>query len=247
MVDGKTIRMDIYASEEKGTVYDAEMQNLYSKTTVDALHLPLRTRAYQAMIDSDILDKGTQFKDLPDVNIIFICMFDPFKKGKYLYLFENTCTGDTELKLEDKARRFFFNVTSRDPEMPKEIRALFDYILNRSKQSDLAKRIDYAVERVKRNNEERSQYMHIFLPDDLIEEAKAIARAEAMEEGRAEGLEAGRAEGLEAGRAEGLEAGRKEARTELVKEALARGKTCEEIVEFCGLLPEEVKRIKSEM
>lgn len=172
MVDGKTIRLDICATEDAVSIYNAEMQNLSAKKTIESLHLPHRSRAYQSLIDCDVLDRGMKFKDLPDVNIVFICTFDPFGKGKYLYLFENTCEGDAGLKLGDRARRFFFNATARTPDIPEEIRTLFEYIMNRETEDDLTRRIEDAVERVKGNSVERSRYKDMVFPDDLLLEAE---------------------------------------------------------------------------
>ena len=179
-VDGKTIRLDICASENDLAIYNAEMQNLYPNNSVESLQLPFRSRAYQSMIDVDALDKGAKYKDLPDVNIVFICTFDPFGLGRYLYLFENTCADDQNLKLNDRARRFFFNATSNDPDIPVDIKQLFDYIMSQKAENGLTKRINNAVERVKHNSEERSLYNHMFFPDDIIDEAKAEAAWEKL-------------------------------------------------------------------
>lgn len=230
-VGGKTVRLDICASRKDIAIYDAEMQNLPANKTVRSLQLPLRSRAYQSMLDSDVLDRGAKFEDLPDVNIVFICTFDPFDKGKYLYHFVNTCTDDSDLKLQDRAHRFFFNVTSEDPDIPDGIRKLFDYIKNRKPADELTMRIDSAVHKARRIIRERSQYIEMIFPDDIIDDIKGRAWA------------AGREEGMEAGREEGREEGRKS----FIEDALSRGKTCEEIADFFGIPLEQVKEIEKNM
>jgi predicted transposase YdaD len=75
------------------------------------------------------------------------------------------------------------------------------------------------------------------------EEGFAEGRAEGLEEGHTKGLEAGRAEGLEEGRAEGLEEGREIRDREKITDMLRRGKTVDEIVEFCGYPCEQVRKV----
>ncbi len=72
---------------------------------------------------------------------------------------------------------------------------------------------------------------------------KEEGREEGFAEGRAEGLEEGHTKGLEEGRAEGLEEGREIRDREKITDMLRRGKTVEEIVDFCGYPNEQVRRI----
>lgn len=51
-LDSKSIRLDVYVNDDKGSVYNIEMQ-----TTRDMEELIKRTRYYQAMIDIDLLEK----------------------------------------------------------------------------------------------------------------------------------------------------------------------------------------------
>ena len=53
-----------------------------------------RTRYYQSMIDTDLLETGADYDDLNKTIIIFICPFDPFGKGRYIYTFRNFCAQD---------------------------------------------------------------------------------------------------------------------------------------------------------
>lgn len=74
-VDAKSVGLDVYVKDEKGTVYDIEMQ------VTDTKELPKRTRYYQSMIDLQMIDKGQPYKKLKPSYIIFICPFDAFGKG----------------------------------------------------------------------------------------------------------------------------------------------------------------------
>lgn len=92
-VDAKSVRLDVYVKDEKGTVYDIEMQ------VTDTKEFPKRTRYYQSMIDLQMIDKGQPYKKLKPSYIIFICPFDMFGKRRHIYTFENICKEDGSIVL----------------------------------------------------------------------------------------------------------------------------------------------------
>jgi len=73
--DSKSVRLDVYVVDGKGTVYDIEMQ------MADTKELPKRTRYYQSMIDLQLIDRGESYKKMKPGYIIFICPFDLFGRG----------------------------------------------------------------------------------------------------------------------------------------------------------------------
>ena len=81
----KAVRLDVYVEDEAGTVYDVEIQTTRKK------HLPKRMRYYQGIIDLNILEKGDDYSALRKSFVIFICTYDPFGKGRWIYTFENRC------------------------------------------------------------------------------------------------------------------------------------------------------------
>ena len=52
--------------------------------------LPRRARYYQAAADIDTTPKGSEYNDLKQNYVIFICTFDPFHQGKPIYNFQAT-------------------------------------------------------------------------------------------------------------------------------------------------------------
>ena len=70
--DAKSIRLDVYAKDEKGTVFNVEMQALNKDD------LRKRSRYYQAMIDLDLMEKAPIMKALHRVlsslSAILICL-----------------------------------------------------------------------------------------------------------------------------------------------------------------------------
>ena len=94
------IRLDIIVADDKNTHYNLEMQvkNTKNPDTKNYV-LPKRTRYYQSLMDIDLLQKNQEYDLLPPTYIIFICVFDFFAKGNYVYTFKKRCLEDLELEL----------------------------------------------------------------------------------------------------------------------------------------------------
>lgn len=219
VADGKPIRLDVYNEDSEGNVYDAEMENLNHKS-VESHQLPRRSRYYQASIDTDYMDEGDSYRKLPDSNVMFICTFDPFGLGLSKYTFCETCEENHELKLNDGTVKIFYNCTYGGEDIPDNLREFYDYVENGNAGNELTKRIDEAVVKSRKNSVWRSQYMK-----------ERIVLQDAREEGFEEGIEQGLEQGIERG----------------IRNMLSRGKSVEEIVDFCGYPVELVKRVEDSM
>ncbi|MCR5357151.1 MAG: Rpn family recombination-promoting nuclease/putative transposase [Lachnospiraceae bacterium] len=226
-VDGKPIRLDVYNEDSEGTVYDTEMENLGHKKVEDH-QLPKRSRYYQGAIDIDYMDKGNSYKRLPESNVMFICTFDPFGHGLPRYTFRERCDEKAEVTLNDGSLKVFYNCCYKGEDIPDGLRKLYDYVENGYAGDDLTKRIDAAVVKGRTNAIWRTQYMKEWV---LLQDA------------RDEGVE----EGMEKGREEGRKEGIKLANTERIEDMLRRGKTVDEIVDFCGYPPEVVQKVYDEL
>ena len=180
-VDGKPIRLDVYNEDCGGVVYDAEMENLNHKS-VEWHQLPKRSRYYQGAIDIDYMDKGISYKKLPESNVMFICTFDPFGAGLGRYTFRESCEELPELKLEDGARKIFYNCRYRGEELPEELKRLYEYVENGRVDSNLTRKIEQAVDKGRKNALWRTQYMKEWV---VIQDA----RDEGIEEGIEQSIE----------------------------------------------------------
>ena len=184
--DGKSIRLDVFNRDSLGEIFDTEMQNLNHKS-IEHLDLPRRSRFYQSSIDIDFMDKNMSYKSLPDSNVLFICTFDPFGDGLCQYTFGEICK-ETGKMLEDGTAKIFYNCTYTGVDIPKELAQLYDYIETGNTTNPLTQRINSAVEKGRRNEIWRTEYMH-------FERRLRDARDEGLEEGHKQGLEEGRKEG----------------------------------------------------
>ena len=217
--DGKPIRLDVYNEDSNGEIYDAEMENLNHKT-VDSHQLPKRSRFYQGSIDIDYMNKGNSYKKLPESNVLFICTFDPFKKGLSKYTFRERCDEDLEIALEDGTQKIFYNCTYKGDDLSDELRRFYDYVESGNASNDLTRKIEEVVSRGRKNALWRTQYMKEWV---IIQDA------------RDEGIE------------QGIEQGGDIRDAERIEDMLRRGKTVEEIVDFCNYPYELVKKIHDEM
>ena len=78
-VENRSIALDVLAKDKDNNIYNIEFQNQNIKG------LNKRARFHHSMIDSNNFKKNTDFDELNNTYVIFICNFDPFKQGKPLY------------------------------------------------------------------------------------------------------------------------------------------------------------------
>ncbi len=181
IADGKQIRLDLLTKDSgSNTVYDTEMQNRNSHS-IEKLALGRRSRYYQSVIDAGLTGKGTDYADLVNSNIVFICTFDPFGQGKYRYTFRSRCDEDPELLLGDGARRIFFNTGSCDPRTPENIKDFFEYIDHGTGNSSLTKKIDASVKAIRAREDLKMGYWSM---NAALQDERRFGREEGLFEGK---------------------------------------------------------------
>ena len=162
------------------------LEIIFGKNTKN---LPKRSRFYQSMIDSKLLEPGEKdFNKMNDVYIILIAPFDLFGEGKYMYTFQMTCQESFSVLLNDGATRIFLNTHGTNPEdVSPELVELLHYIENTTQEvadSCTSPRIHKMQERIcsiKSSEEVSVKYMQRW---EEMEMEKDEARAEGRAEGR---------------------------------------------------------------
>lgn len=149
----KSIRLDVYVADEVGTVYNVEIQ------TSDKKHLPRRTRYYQGMIDLHILEKGEDYTALQRSFVIFICTYDPFGQGRWVYTFENLCRENPAIALRDGATRAILNTKGSVGEISEDMKSLLRYMEGSAPDNDYTRMLDQAVKEVRSDDKWRREYM----------------------------------------------------------------------------------------
>ena len=185
--DARSVRLDVYVRDGKGTVYNIEMQ------TVDTKELAKRSRYYQGMIDLQLIDRGESYRKLSRSYVIFICLTDIFGYGRHRYTFENQCREEEGLKLEDGAVKIFLNASSTANDVSGPLKSFLDYVAGREVKDHFVEELREAVKEARKNREWRREYMTLQMRD---EENRERGREEGREEGRKEGRAEGRIQGM---------------------------------------------------
>ena len=217
--NAKGIIMDVYLKDES-KVINVEMQ------ASNHGDLPRRARYYQAAADIDTTPKGSQYSDLKQNYVIFICTFDPFHQGKPIYSFQNYCVDyGAPIPLADGTEKIFLNTTAKDlTNLDGELRLFYDYIKERTVQTAFTKELDATIARMKQEKEERNMY---------------LTYTSRMMECRQDGYEEGISIGLERGLEQGLERGAYQNKLETAKAMLSLGLPLDQI-QLCTSLPLDV-------
>ena len=168
----KGVRLDAYI-KDSGRIFNIEMQQVSNEG------LPKRTRYYQSMIDADCLLKGSDYEELNESFIIFICKKDPFGADLPVYTFQNICAEKSRLALNDGAKKFFFNAASAENEKDLAIKAFLNYIKCKEPQDPLTEQIEECVERIRLAEASKGAYMFESLRiRDSIMAGKKMGREE---------------------------------------------------------------------
>ena len=157
--NSRGIRMDVYIEDDENTVYDVEMQGANKR------FFGKRFRYYQSSIDVDIVSRGESFGKLKKSFIIFICDYDPFGKGWYVYPFERICPWDSKIKIKDDTHWYVLNIKGNKDavghKVSEKIKEVLSYMNGNAPQSDYTKMLDAAVKEIKQSDERRHEYMSI--------------------------------------------------------------------------------------
>ena len=177
--NAKGIIMDVYLRDEN-KVINVEMQ------ASNHGDLPRRARYYQAAADIDTTPKGSEYSDLKQNYVIFICTFDPFHCGKAMYHFANYCINhDFPIPLEDGTAKLFLNTAAKALDsLDGDLRLFYDYVRERTTQTTFTKELDNSISKLKQEKEERSMYL-----------TYTSRMMECRRDGYEEGLHTGREEG----------------------------------------------------
>ncbi|MDO4287561.1 MAG: Rpn family recombination-promoting nuclease/putative transposase [Eubacterium sp.] len=220
------IRLDVFAQDD-GRVYDIEMQ------CVNAGHLKKRSRYYQGQIDTALLGKGEDYERLRDSYVIFICTFDPFGYGQYIYHFENCCQEIEGLRLEDGARKVFINTKGTAGDIQSGLKALLNYFENRSfDETGLIKQIETAVDKANSDTAWREN-MGTF--EMRLRDYERLGRSLGRKEGRLEGRKEGREEGIST------------EKRQTARRLLEAGQTVDFIVQITGMAEKEILELQQNL
>lgn len=226
-LETKSVRLDVYVNDDKGTVFNIEMQ-----TSKDMEELVKRTRFYQSILDMYHLQKGQKYMMLNDSYIIFICTFPVFTGHRHKYTFKNVCIEEHDILLNDGATKLFLSTKGKMDDISKPLQRFLEYVDGHAATDDLLRDIESAVNEAKHCEAWREEYSMLSM-DHYTYWKEGVA------EGRAEGL----AEGKAAGLAEGEARGKAAAKAEVILQMLRENVSLEMIAKFTNLTVEEINEM----
>ena len=178
----KGVRLDVYAKNEHNTRYNVEMQ------VAKKAELGKRVRYYHGQIDMELLLSGSDYTELPEVYVIFICDFDPFGKKKYRYTFTKQCEEEPGAQLQEGCKSIFLSTRGEnDREVPGELVSFLNFVkadLSESEtdfEDDFVEKLQNTIRRIKSNREMEERFM-------IFEEMLRDERAEGQAEGKTEAV-----------------------------------------------------------
>lgn len=182
----KGVRLDVYAKNEHNTRYNVEMQ------VAKKAELGKRVRYYHGQIDMELLLSGSDYTELPEVYVIFICDFDPFGKKKYRYTFTKQCEEEPGAQLQEGCKSIFLSTRGEnDREVPGELVSFLNFVkadLSESEtdfEDDFVEKLQNTIRRIKSNREMEERFM-IF--EEMLRDERAEGKAEGIAEGKTEAV-----------------------------------------------------------
>ena len=182
----KGVRLDVYGKNEHNTRYNVEMQ------VAKKAELGKRVRYYHGQIDMELLLSGSDYTELPEVYVIFICDFDPFGKKKYRYTFTKQCEEEPGAQLQEGCKSIFLSTRGEnDREVPGELVSFLNFVkadLSESEtdfEDDFVEKLQNTIRRIKSNREMEERFM-IF--EEMLRDERAEGKAEGIAEGKTEAV-----------------------------------------------------------
>ena len=173
-VDVKSVRFDVYIRDQEGVIYDVEMQ----ASPANWRWLPKRARYYGSVIDAESVRKGTSYRNIKNIYVIFICLYDPFNRGLARYTGKTMCAEDRDVEIETGITYLFLNARAVRKNVSKELEVLLDYIAGKEETpTDLTQALQRAVDRYNKDDDWRRWNM-------TFEEELNDARDESLEKGK---------------------------------------------------------------
>jgi len=167
---GRSVRFDVFATDSQGKLYNIEVQRADEGAT------PLRARYNSSMLDYHNLQKGTDFKNLPETFVIFITENDVLKEDRLIYHIERVIK-ESGKNFVDRAHIIYVNGSCKDDsELGKLMQDFFCRQPDQMNHSQLAERANFLKygKGVENNVSYRDMIREIF-KDELEQKAAETA------------------------------------------------------------------------
>ncbi len=226
----RDVILDILAEDSEGVLYNLEIQRAKS------LDHARRTRLYGAMVDSEYLEKGKTYEEMPDVFILYISEKNLWETEKAVCPVSKYLCGKKNRPYDDGIHVIYINAEIDDGTEAARLMQYFKTADPEDMSHGALSRRVHALKREEGGWEEMCK-----VSEEIYGYGLEDGRNEGIELGRSEGIELGRSEGIELGRSEGMELGRSETRRNITNRLYQEGFQEEKIAEVVGETLEKVR------
>ena len=176
---GRALVLDCLCTDEKGLLYNIEVQNSSAGAT------PKRARYHAALMDTNTLKKGEKFSKLPESYVIFITDKDVLGEGEQLYQIERVIRKSGSL-FRDGSHIFYFNTARQGDNALGKLAKDFKEANPKEIQSEV---LSHRVALLKEGKLDREGEKKMNV---LLEKYRKKAVEEGMEKGMEKGFEQGK-------------------------------------------------------
>lgn len=135
-LQGRDLRLDIYATDKDGKKYDIEIQR------ADSGAHRKRARYHSSMLDSDMFNPGEDFTDLCESYVIFITENDVLGMNKPIYHINRTINGEN-VQFDDGSHIIYVNgsIKTNDTALGKLMKDLYCTDADEINYKELSERV----------------------------------------------------------------------------------------------------------
>ena len=211
-----SVELDILARKKGGGLVGVEIQMYSEKAPFK------RVRYYLSSVDMNLLEKGVDYSQLPNVTLVYITKRDIIGAGRGFYRVERHVSrsrngGRADRKVDNGVEELYYNL--RHPTGDKRKDELLRYFKN----SDPDYETDIFPHIVERVRYFKKQTEGVKIMCEIANKLKNEGIKIGLEKGREEGREEGRVEGRKEGREEGIRKGIAQGRKEGVRKGIKKG------------------------
>lgn len=107
----------------------------------------------------DMIEKGESYSKLKKNVIIFICRYDCFGKGRYMYTFENRCIQEPDIRYGDETQKIILNTKGTQNDVSLALRKFLKYIETGEIQDEYTGDLEREVDKIIKDDEWRDKLM----------------------------------------------------------------------------------------
>ena len=175
-LNGKSVVLDVLCRDSDGKYCNVEVQK------ADDDDHQKRVRYNAALLSMYTMQAGKDYKELPDIKVVFISKFDVFKADHAMYHVDRVVR-ETGQKVENGQSEIYVNTKGKDKTLVSE---LMEYFADSNGRKEICPKLSDRVMMFKTEKKEVTEMC------ELMEKERLAGWKDGLEEGREEGRKEGK-------------------------------------------------------